>query len=188
MSQNMLSSIRTFGKVLKWTHFHNFSKVRKLHHGLYPTVIRQQTDCPKRHWATPNDAEFERSKDYPYGETTPCPACLDVWMSPNNSGSYFFVLVFFWLTWLPHWDEALDESTGIIEAVYFAPHLYGGRSPPYNFSAKCTASIIPVDSSKASSQWGKQPPSIGMNLIPMARGLGMNQLAIGMIHPNHPND
>ena len=22
--------------------------------------------------------------------------------------------------WLPHWDEALDESTGIIEAVYFA--------------------------------------------------------------------
>ena len=21
---------------------------------------------------------------------------------------------------LPHWDEALDESTGIIEAVYFA--------------------------------------------------------------------
>ena len=25
--------------------------------------------------------------------------------------------------WLPHWDEALDESTGIIEAVYFAPHL-----------------------------------------------------------------
>ena len=34
--------------------------------------------------------------------------------------------------WLPHWDEALDESTGIIEAVYFAPYLYGGRSPPYN--------------------------------------------------------
>ena len=32
--------------------------------------------------------------------------------------------------WLPHWDEALDESTGIIEAVYFAPYLYGGRSPP----------------------------------------------------------
>ena len=31
---------------------------------------------------------------------------------------------------LPHWDEALDESTGIIEAVYFAPYLYGGRSPP----------------------------------------------------------
>ena len=25
--------------------------------------------------------------------------------------------------WLPHWDEALDESTGIIEAVYFAPYL-----------------------------------------------------------------
>ena len=22
--------------------------------------------------------------------------------------------------WLPHWDEALDESTGMIEAVYFA--------------------------------------------------------------------
>ena len=22
--------------------------------------------------------------------------------------------------WLPHWDEALDESTGIIEALYFA--------------------------------------------------------------------
>ena len=22
--------------------------------------------------------------------------------------------------WLPHWDEALDESTGIIETVYFA--------------------------------------------------------------------
>ena len=60
-----------------------------------------------------------------------------------------------------------------IEAVHFAPYLYGGRSPPYNFSAKRTASIIPVDSSKASSQWGKQPPSIGMNLIPMARGLGM---------------
>ena len=74
---------------------------------------------------------------------------------------------------LPHWDEALDESTGIIEAVYFAPYLYGGGHPPYNNSAKYTASIIPVDSSKASSQWGKQPPSIGMNLIPMARGLGM---------------
>ena len=25
--------------------------------------------------------------------------------------------------WLPHWDEALDESTGIIQAVYFAPYL-----------------------------------------------------------------
>ena len=57
---------------------------------------------------------------------------------------------------LPHWDEALDESTGIIEAVYFAPCLYGGRSPPYNYSAKYTASIIPVDSSKASCQWGNQ--------------------------------
>ena len=34
--------------------------------------------------------------------------------------------------WLPHWDEALDESTGIIEAVYFATYLYGGRSPPYD--------------------------------------------------------
>ena len=34
--------------------------------------------------------------------------------------------------WLPHWDEALDESTGIIEAVYFASYLFGGRSPPYN--------------------------------------------------------
>ena len=33
---------------------------------------------------------------------------------------------------LPHWDEALDESTGILEAVYIAPYLYGGRSPPYN--------------------------------------------------------
>ena len=32
--------------------------------------------------------------------------------------------------WLPHWDEALDESTGIIEAVFFAPYLYRGRSPP----------------------------------------------------------
>ena len=26
---------------------------------------------------------------------------------------------------LPHWDEALDESTGIIEAVYLASYLYG---------------------------------------------------------------
>ena len=33
--------------------------------------------------------------------------------------------------WLPHWDEALDESTGIIEAVYFAPYLYGGEAPLY---------------------------------------------------------
>ena len=74
---------------------------------------------------------------------------------------------------LPHWDEALDQSTGIIEAVYFASYLYGARSAPYNYSAKYTASITPVDSSKASSQWGKQLPSIGMNLIPMARGLGM---------------
>ena len=31
---------------------------------------------------------------------------------------------------LPHWDEALDESTGIIEAVHFAPYLYGGEAPP----------------------------------------------------------
>ena len=34
--------------------------------------------------------------------------------------------------WLPQWDEALDELTGKIEAVYFASYLYGGRSPPYN--------------------------------------------------------
>ena len=53
---------------------------------------------------------------------------------------------------LPHWDEALDGSTGIIEAVYFAEYLYGVRSAPYNYSAKYTASVIPVDSSKASSQ------------------------------------
>ena len=32
---------------------------------------------------------------------------------------------------LPHWDEALDESTGIIEAVHFAPYLFEGvRAPP----------------------------------------------------------
>ena len=30
----------------------------------------------------------------------------------------------------PYWDEALDESTGIAEAVYFAAYLYRGRSPP----------------------------------------------------------
>ena len=47
--------------------------------------------------------------------------------------------------WLPHWDEALDQSTEIIEAVYFASYLYGGRSPPGNQIAKYIASIIPVD-------------------------------------------
>ena len=45
---------------------------------------------------------------------------------------------------LPHWDEALDESTGIIEAVHFAPYLYGGQSLPCNYSAKYAAPIIPV--------------------------------------------
>ena len=61
---------------------------------------------------------------------------------------------------LPHWDEASDESTGIIEAVYFASYLYGARSSPYNSAAKCTASIIAGDSSKAPSQWGNQSPSL----------------------------
>ena len=32
--------------------------------------------------------------------------------------------------WLPHWDEALDESTGIIEAVYFAWFYMGREASP----------------------------------------------------------
>ena len=32
--------------------------------------------------------------------------------------------------WLPQGDEALDELTEKIKAVFFASYLYGGRSPP----------------------------------------------------------
>ena len=33
--------------------------------------------------------------------------------------------------WLPHWDEGLEESIGINEALYFTMYLYrGGEAPP----------------------------------------------------------
>ena len=64
--------------------------------------------------------------------------------------------------WLPHWDEALDESIGINEALYFTTLLWRGLGPLYKYVMKYKTSFIPFDSSKASSQRGNQPPSIGM--------------------------
>ena len=79
---------------------------------------------------------------------------------------------------------------GINEAMYFTMYLYGGLRPPYNYVIKYIASFIPIDSSKASSQWGNQPPSLGMIIpmvIPMALLLGMIASCHWDDHPNHPN-
>ena len=50
-------------------------------------------------------------------------------------------------------DEALDESI-VINAVYLTTWLQGGASAPL-YVVRYTA-FIPIDSSKASSQWGNQ--------------------------------
>ena len=60
---------------------------------------------------------------------------------------------------LPHWDEALDESTGIIEAVYFASYLYGGRSPPYNYNTKYTSLPRVFDTPSSHSNFNPNPNS-----------------------------
>ena len=64
---------------------------------------------------------------------------------------------------MPHWDEALDESTGIIVAVYV---LWRGLRPPYKYD---TTSIHCDD------------------LIPMARVFGIRSACHWDHHPNHPN-
>ena len=66
--------------------------------------------------------------------------------------------------WLPHWDEALDEPTGIIQAVYFVSYLSYLQNTQPRLSQLIRPKLIPMG----------QPISIHWdNLIHMARSLGV---------------